>query len=102
MFRGKKMFLVYLALLPALTAASQVPGRASYFADGFHGGVYGHYPLDSYTDYMMQQLDQHPEWRIGLEIEPETWDSVKVRTPDAYQRWQQAVVSPQVEYTNPA
>ena len=102
MFRGKKMFLVCLALMSALTSVGQVPGGASYFADGFHGGVYGHYPLDSYTDYMMQQLDQHPEWRIGLEIEPETWDSVKVRTPDAYRRWQQAVVSPQVEYTNPA
>ena len=85
----------------ALTAASQ-EHRASYFADGFHGGVYGHYPLDTYTDYMMQQLDRHPAWRIGLEIEPETWDSVKVRTPEAYRRWQQVAVSPQVEYTNPA
>jgi len=110
----KRMPLMCLALTMALTAASQVTGSArqsddgaqgrtaSYFADGFHGGVYGHYPLDTYTDYMMQQLERHPAWRIGLEIEPETWDSVKVRTPDAYRRWQQAVVSPQVEYTNPA
>ena len=84
----------------ALTVAGQ-DQRASYFADGFHGGVYGHYPLDTYTEYMMRQMELHPDWRIGLEIEPETWDSVKAHTPEAYQRWQQAVVGPQVEYTNP-
>ena len=97
----KRAAVLCWVLMLALTAVSQ-NRRASYFADGFHGGVYGHYPLDSYTDYMMQQLERHPEWRIGLEIEPETWDSVKVRTPEAYRRWQQVVVSPQVEYTNPA
>lgn len=104
----RKTFLLCLSLLVTLVALGQsqrIGGqerRASYFADGFHGGVYGHYPLDTYTDYMMDQLERHPNWRIGLEIEPETWDSVKVRTPEAYRRWQSVVVSPQVEYTNPA
>lgn len=97
----KRTVVLCLVLVLFLTAFSQ-NRRASYFADGFHGGVYGHYPLDSYTDYMMEQLERYPNWRIGLELEPETWDSVKVRTPEAYQRWQQVVVSPQVEYTNPA
>ena len=96
-----KNALLCTVLMMATTVASQ-DQRTSYFADGFHGGVYGHYPLDTYTDYMMGQMERHPEWRIGLEIEPETWDSVKARTPEAYQRWQQAVVSAQVEYTNPA
>ena len=97
----KRTVVLCSVLVLVMTAFSQ-NRRASYFADGFHGGVYGHYPLDSYTDYMMGQLERHPNWRIGLELEPETWDSVKVRTPEAYQRWQQVVVSPQVEYTNPA
>ena len=97
----KKMVMFCATLMMALTATSQVR-HASYFADGFHGGVYGHYPLDTYTDYMMEQLDRNPEWRIGLEIEPETWDSVKMHTPDTYSKWQQVVVGPQVEYTNPA
>ena len=97
----KRTAVLCSVIVLVMTAFSQNRG-ASYFADGFHGGVYGHYPLDSYTEYMMEQLDNHPTWRIGLEIEPETWDSVKVRTPEAYQRWQQVVVSPQVEYTNPA
>lgn len=83
-------------------AAFSQSRRQAYFADGFHGGVYGHYPLDWYTDFMADQLDEHPWWRIGLEIEPETWDSVKVHTPEAYERWKQVVVGPQVEYTNPA
>lgn len=92
-----------LMFLPSLfhPVYGQVPGKG-YFADGFHGGVYGHYPLDTYTEYMMGQLDQHPQWRIGLEIEPETWDSVRVRTPEAYGRWKQVVVGPRVEYTNPS
>lgn len=97
----RKTFLLILIWTIASVTAGQ-DRRASYFADGFHGGIYGHYPLDTYTDYMMQQMEQHPDWRIGLEIEPETWDSVKVRTPEVYRRWQQVVVSSQVEYTNPA
>ena len=83
-------------------AAFSQSRRQAYFADGFHGGVYGHYPLDWYTDFMADQLDEHPWWCIGLEIEPETWDTVKVHTPEAYERWKQVVVGPQVEYTNPA
>ena len=75
--------------------------RKSFFADGFHGGVYGHYPLDTYTDFMMDQLAKNPQWRIGLEIEPETWDSVRVHTPETYERWKLVVVGSQVEYTNP-
>ena len=76
-------------------------GRKAYFADGFHGGVYGHYPLNTYTDYIMGQLAANPHWCIGLEIEPETWDSVRVRTPEVYERWSKVVTGPQVEYTNP-
>ena len=78
-----------------------VVAQKSYFADGFHGGVYGHYPLAWYTQFMMNKLDSFPEWRIGLEIEPETWDSVKVHTPEAYEQWKSVVVGPRVEYTNP-
>ena len=74
-----------------------------YFVDGFHGGVYGHYPLQTYTKFMSDQLDLHPDWCIGLEIEPETWDSVKVATPAEYARFQRLVNDGRrVEYTNPS
>lgn len=94
-------FAFLLSLLLSLNAKAQEAAK-TYFADGFHGGVYGHYPLDNYTQYMMEQLDAHPNWCIGLEIEPETWDSVRVRTPEAYESWRQTVVGDRVEYTNPA
>ncbi|MBQ8046527.1 MAG: alpha-mannosidase [Prevotella sp.] len=95
----KTVLAIALATI-SLSSAAQERNK-SYFADGFHGGVYGHYPLAWYTQFMIDQLDQNPQWRIGLELEPETWDSVKVHTPEAYARWQQVVVGEQVEYTNP-
>ncbi|KKX50887.1 hypothetical protein L950_0208125 [Sphingobacterium sp. IITKGP-BTPF85] len=50
--------------------------QKAYFVDGYHGGIYGHYPL-WVTQFMVDKMEQHPEWKLGLEIEPETWDSVK-------------------------
>lgn len=95
------IYVFLVALLLSFNAEAQ-ERRKTYFADGFHGGVYGHYPLDDYTQYMMDQLESHPEWCIGLEIEPETWDSVRFRTPEAYERWRKMVVGNRVEYTNPS
>ncbi|MBQ6087633.1 MAG: alpha-mannosidase [Bacteroidales bacterium] len=90
------MIIAVLAFFPAYSQGER------YFVDGFHGGVYGHYPLDSYTDYMMSVLKENPEWAFGLEIEPETWDSVKVHTPQAYKRFVSLLGSDsRVEYTNP-
>ena len=73
----------------------------NFFVDGFHGGLYGHYPLDTYTQFIVDQLEQYPDWYVGLEIEPETWDSVAVRTPEAYRRFKEKIIGPQVEVTNP-
>jgi alpha-mannosidase len=84
-------------LLSAEVKAQQQP----YFVDGYHGGVYGHYPLEWKTRFIVDQMEQHPEWRISLEIEPETWDSVAVHTPVDYRRMQELIKSPRVEFTNP-
>lgn len=73
-----------------------------YFVDGYHGGVYGHYPVMTYTKFMADQLDAHPDWRICLEIEPETWDTVAVKTPIDYERFKSMISSPRIEFTNPA
>jgi len=72
-----------------------------YFVDGYHGGVYGHYPLEWKTRFITDNYYKHPEWRISLEIEPETWDSVKVRTPEDYSRFEKIVTNERVEFTNP-
>ena len=66
-----------LALLLILFSC-QMYGQTAYFADGFHGGTVGGggYP-DGYTEFMVQALKAHPHWKINLEIEPGTWDTVQ-------------------------
>ena len=68
-----RFIAVMLLFAAALVSRAQ---EKPYFVDGFHGGVYGHYPLETYTGYMLDLLDKYPAWKMGLEIEPETWDSV--------------------------
>lgn len=72
-----------------------------YFVDGYHGGIYGHYPVEWKTQFIVDQLSAHPDWRICLEIEPETWDTVQVRTPEAYRNFKRIAASDKVEFTNP-
>ena len=107
-----KTLFTALAAFSAFTLLAQPPEQEKftkpdypapvYFVDGFHGGLYGHYPLKTYTKYMCDLLDKYPEWSMGLEIEPETWDSVKVVTPLDYERFRKAVIAgKRVEYTNP-
>lgn len=79
-----------------------IQAQQKYFVDGFHGGVYGHYPLMTYTQFIVDQMNKHPKWYIGLEIEPETWDTVKVKTPEAYFAFQKKMDTDQAEYTNPS
>lgn len=88
--------LLSLSLVPLSSRAQQ-----TFFADGYHGGVYGHYPVAWYTQFLVDQLRQNPSWCLGLEIEPETWDTVRVRTPEAYLSFSRYVQSSRVEYTNP-
>lgn len=89
-------------LLAAVCCTLSPAAQQAYFVDGFHGGVYGHYPLPWYTDFMVNQLEQHPEWCINLELEPETWDSVKARTPEAYERFRRAMGQGRIEVVNPS
>jgi alpha-mannosidase len=78
--------------------------QTTYLADGFHGGVYGHYP-EWVTQFMVDQLARHPDWKLNLEIEPETWDWVRTNTPAAYAAFRALYNNPtnasRVEYTNP-
>jgi alpha-mannosidase len=73
--------LVVLACIVSLAGASEP--KTAYFADGHHGGVYGHYP-SGYTGFLVEQLKANPGWKINLEIEPETWDVVRASEPAAY------------------
>lgn len=72
-----------------------------YFVDGYHGGIYGHYPVKWKTAFILDNLNKYPDWKICLEIEPETWDSVKRITPVQYNQFKNISHSDRLEFTNP-
>jgi len=93
----RKIILIFIYILfVGVKAFSQ----QAYFADGYHGGIYGHYPLWK-TQFIVDKLGDHPEWKISLEIEPETWDTVKYKTPEAYAQLKNIVTDSRIEFTNP-
>lgn len=77
--------------------------QQSYFIDGYHGGVYGHYPK-GYTRFIVEQLQRHPDWKINLEIEPETWDRERIEDPLYYNALAEMMQEPvsRIEYVNPS
>lgn len=97
----KILFTASVAVSLAHSAAAQ----QVYFIDGYHGGVYGHYPKQ-YTAFINETLEKNPRWFINLEIEPETWDSVALNEPGNFQRLKELIadqsVSGRIEYVNPA
>ena len=91
-----------LSITIALTlVTSMAASGENYFVDGYHGGIYGHYPLEWKTRFIVDEMNSHRNWRLGLEIEPETWDSVKSRTPQAYEAFKALMEEGRMEYTNP-
>ncbi|MDN3669825.1 hypothetical protein QWY93_10865 [Echinicola jeungdonensis] len=96
----KFKFLLLLSLMPLMVSAQK-----AYFVDGYHGGVYGHYPKWQ-TQFMVDKITEHQDWRINLEIEPETWDSVKVYDPEAYKAFQEAMTqagfAERIDIVNPS
>jgi alpha-mannosidase len=92
----KQLFnLIVFLFFPSALLAQGV-----YFADGYHGGIYGHYPLWQ-TQFMVDKLNEFPEWKINLELEPETWDSVQIHTPEAYTNFKNIASDSRIEFTNP-
>jgi len=86
--------------------ALSVPGQErAWFVDGYHGGIYGHYPPWC-TQFMVDSMRANPDWKLNLEIEPATWDFVSTNTPEAYAALKQLVAdqsaSGRIEFINPA
>ncbi len=95
------LFILFLCVMNQCPVLAQ----DAYFIDGYHGGIYGHYPMGQ-TDFMNKMLKQYPDWRINIEVEPETWDAVKLRDPAAYEEFKnlfedQSVGTGRIEYVNP-
>lgn len=100
--------LLYRLFFPALISSMLMhcaTAQQVFFVDGYHGGVYGHYPRQ-YTAFINETLDKHPQWYINLEIEPETWDTVALNEPANYQRFKKLIadqsLNGRIEYVNPA
>ncbi|HXO74421.1 MAG TPA: hypothetical protein VN824_04305, partial [Puia sp.] len=79
--------------------------QTAYFIDGYHGGIYGHLPPWQ-TKFMVEKLGQYPDWKINLELEPESWDSIAVQDPVSYAAFQKLFADQsskgRIEYVNPA
>lgn len=98
-----KQYLVAITLI-GFSIQPSLFAQKTWFIDGYHGGAYGHYPK-LYTSFINTQLQQHPNWYINVELEPETWDSVKVWEPEAYAtfaQWFADTASKRIEYVSPA
>jgi alpha-mannosidase len=96
-----RIILLGYLLLNVTTAR----GQQTWFADGYHGGIYGHYPMWQ-AAFMVEKLKENPQWSINLEIEPETWDSVFVKDPDNFRALQEYYEEEgrfgRMEFVNPA
>ncbi|MDB5158345.1 MAG: hypothetical protein JWR50_3052 [Mucilaginibacter sp.] len=79
--------------------------QEAFYIDGYHGGVWGHYP-DWNTRYMVETLKKNPDWKINIELEPETWDRAMAVDPAAYAEFKAMFadqsLNGRIEYINPA
>jgi len=80
-------------------------GQTFYFIDGYHGGIYGHLPSWQ-TRFMVDKLAEYPGWKINLELEPESWDSIALSDPSSYTAFRGLLADQsskgRIEYVNPA
>ena len=79
--------------------------KPAYFIDGYHGGIYGHIPPWQ-TKFMVDKLKEFPDWKINLELEPESWDTIALKYPADYEAFKTCLedqsANGRVEYINPA
>lgn len=67
-----------------------------YYFDGYHGGQEGHMPLGAFHT-ILDFLDERPEWKVNLDIEPESWKLLKYRDPNSFYRLQEKIKEGRVE-----
>ena len=84
---NRKYKLLFFVLFNFLIVKSPVLSQTAWFADGYHGGVYGHYPIWQ-AKFMVDQLKKNPDWALNLEIEPETWDTISIKDPENFKSFQ--------------
>lgn len=69
----KYLKICFCFLFFFLRNAIGVNAQQPYFVDGYHGGIYGHYPVEWKTQFIVDQLAAHPDWRICLDSVEKSW-----------------------------
>lgn len=104
MFKNLPKYISAAAMVSALLIG-KASAQTAYYIDGYHGGVWGHYP-DWNTRFMADMLKNHPNWNINIEIEPETWDRVVKVDSAAYldfkKLFEDQSSKARIEYVSPA
>ena len=59
----KKKLAIFV--LSQFLLAGWADAQQAYFIDGYHGGIYGHYPVGQ-TAFIAQKLRQNPNWNINI------------------------------------
>ncbi|RFM32460.1 glycoside hydrolase family 38 C-terminal domain-containing protein [Chitinophaga silvisoli] len=90
-----------LSLLLAWFICGTAFAQQAWYIDGYHGGIWGHYP-DWNTRFMADQLAQHPDWNINIEIEPETWARAIQVDSSAFNDFRKFFDAGRIEYVNPS
>ncbi|MES2265414.1 MAG: glycoside hydrolase family 38 C-terminal domain-containing protein [Bacteroidota bacterium] len=89
----------------ALFMGTNASAQTAYYIDGYHGGIWGHYP-DWNTRFMADLLKSNPKWKINIELEPETWARAMAVDPAAYADFKALFadqsINGRIEYVNPA
>ncbi|MFT3751136.1 MAG: glycoside hydrolase family 38 C-terminal domain-containing protein [Agriterribacter sp.] len=99
----KRLLILFLFIV--ITICQPVAAQKNYFVDGYHGGIYGHYPL-WVTQFIADSLNAHKDWKVNLEIEPESWDTIALKDPGGYAAIKKIINNPAdnaaIEYVNPS
>ena len=92
----RRQFLKFVcaggSAIPALAAAAE-GGVLLYFVDGYHGGVRGHMPAGAWRD-IVTRLDETPDWKLCLDIEPASWERLGDTDPESLARIRQYLHQP--------
>jgi len=96
----KLIFVFYMACIILYNSniivaqpIKKISEQTAYYADGYHGGLYGAMESGSFKD-IVNTLERYPRWKVNLEIEAPSWKLLKSRDPETFLRIKQYLSFP--------